>query len=79
MNVKHYFVYYFSNGMYIENSGYLRDYFVCKFCNQTVGELFGTEFYNSLDFGSGFEQKDWLNKNTLCLTEEELIIKNLLE
>ena len=83
MNLKHEFVLdvICTNGYMttIYGSSYLNQYFYCKICNKSVEDMFSTKGLSHTDFGTSFEQEQWLNTNITCLTIEERIIKKLLE
>jgi hypothetical protein len=78
MNLKHIFGFWASL-FYIENPCYLYPYYYCKICGMRVDDLFESKGKNYSGFGSAFEQEEWLDKNAPCLTEEEYVIKKLLE
>lgn len=79
---KHEFVLEIKSGkvyVLIENSDYLNKNFYCKICNRNVEEMFNVFDFKCTDFGTSWEQEKWLNENIACLTDDEKIIKKLLE
>lgn len=63
----------------IEDNHYMNSHFHCKICDKSVGEMFATKGLSHTNFGTSFEQERWLNSNIPCLTDEEKMIKDLLE
>lgn len=75
MNLKHEFVLniFYTNGYVavIHGSSYLNQHFHCKICNRSIDEMFSIKGLSHTDFGTSFEQEQWLNENIPCLTIEE--------
>lgn len=79
MNLKHIFIFVLNGISILENPNYLTHDWSCKICGKNVGDMFLIKLMRYGDFGSVYEQEEWLNKNIPCLTIEEKMIKDLLE
>ena len=70
----------YTSGSYLQGN-YVSTTDICKYCGKS-----GFELYKEVDviykssFGqSASQQLKWLNKYTKCLTEEEYLIKQIIE
>lgn len=79
MKIKHKFVYKTVTAFIFEVSGYLTSGHYCEICGKSAVGLFRETKRDYTDFGNIYEQEDWLNNNTSCLSEDEFTIKTILE
>ena len=67
----------FGTDSYTEGN-YISGTDICRHCGK-----FAQEIYDQVNIEiigtSAYEQSKWLNEHTKCITEEEFIIKNIIE